>query len=491
MTTRHRNRRYSERGSLPLALLAAIIVAGLVVVLVARIIATQGLARFDEGFHASLQVADAGVNVGKFWLNNGTLLEGVAGTTGDAGESCDGPYAPRDFPIGCTTEPETREIDGSPYTFSLERLSEFEWEVISTGGRSIALGDDVERRVVAILTERPLVDVALFAETFINFSGNNAADSYTSNSMVPQDESWCTGHGMIATNGSTNFSGTSGGACHTLNRTIDGLHLHDWDKDDEASATDEAPGGDRCEHQGGGADGANCKEVSEEDPRYLAPQTYEPPLEYGTEKNIAFIDEALEACDKAKATIPGTYSTSSGIADNDRLNPGVIRSGTFEDGSIDFPGEVDGPFHCFESLYFDVNTEIDPVGNDPVILVVQNDVTLKGQAGKGDPAHVGCKGEECVAGDPTGDGASRPDASRLWIFTNGDVTFGNHSAFAGVMWAPAADCDGDAQAEIFGSLICGELPHNLGGWKFHYDEALANVSSGEFFASSWREEFLD
>lgn len=485
-----------EGGSLPLALLAAIIVAGLAVVLVARIVATQNQVRFDEGFHASLPVADAGTNLGKFWLNNDNLLQ----ATGDAPECDDGFYLPSDFPIGCTTPPETRVIDGNEYTFTLTRISSRDWEITSTGTDARS-GES--RRAVATIRERPLVDVALFAETFISFGGNNAADSYTSDQNVPQEDSWCTGRGYIATNGTLDFSGTSGSACSSHNRTIDRAMLHKWDENPATSGvTDEYPGGNRCVHSGGGG-GANCRTVSEENPEYLEPEIFDDELELATDAKVAFIEHALTACDgdtENNATIiEGEYRTSDGIPGH--MDPGVLRPGAFDPDKaslpqpFEFPGDVDGPYMCVDQLYLDVNTKIDTDGDNPVIIVVRDRVTIKGQAGPGGPANVGCEDTggnvvECVAGDPSGVGASRPDARRLWIFTDGDIAIGNHSAFSGVIWAPRGDCDGDAQADIFGSLICGTLPQNLGGWKFHYDEALAEISSGEFYTSSWREEFI-
>lgn len=471
-----------EHGSLPLALLASIIVAGIVVVLVVRIVATQNQVRFDQGYHASLPVADAGTNLGKFWLNNDNELQ----ATGADAACDDALYKPGDYPVGCSTPPETRTIEGDEYTFTLTKIADQEWE-ISSIGEDAASGE--RRQAVATIRERPLVDVALFSDFLINFSGSNAADSYTSDPSVATGDSWCTGRGFIATNGDLDLSGTSGGPCHTLNRTIDRGHLHDTDGYPITNATETYPGGDRCEHAGGGG-GANCRTVSEDSPEYLEPEIFEEPLDLASESKVAFIDHALKACDDAGVTVPGTMRTS------DLTPSGELQQGTFDpdksalDQPFEFPGEVDGPFHCADSLYFDVSTSINATSDDPVIIVVRDTVTIKGQAGPGPEAHVGCGGGLCVAGDPSGAGASRPDAARLWIFTNGDITFGNHSAFAGVMWGPGGECDGDAQAEIFGSLICGSLPHNLGGWRFHYDDALAQVSSGEFYTSTWREEFI-
>ena len=458
-----------EGGSLPLALLASIIVAGLVVVLVARVVATQNQVRFDQGFHASLPVADSGVALGKSWLNN------------EADLVCDGDtYKPSTFPIDCTTPPETRGVDGGEFTFTLTRRGDVEWEIVS-------IGEDAQsgerRQAVATFRERPLVEVALFADTLINFRGDNSADSYTSDSSVGQDESWCTGFGFIASNEDIRTRGTSGGPCHTDNRTIDRAMLHNWEKNPGVVTDDEYPGGDRCVHDGGGG-GANCRTVS--DPEYLAPDRFDDPLELSKPDKRAFIGEALDACgDDLDA-----YLTSE---DDGVLEPGGI---TYE---VAFPGDLDGhPFRCVDSLTFDVDTKIvNATAEEPVILVVQNSVRVHGDGWPGGVAHVGCEDDDgevtrCEAGDPSGAGASRPEAGRLWVFVadEGEIRMGRHSTFAGVLWGPGASCDGQSGVEIFGSLICELLPDNLGGWKFHYDEALRDVSSGEFYTSAWREEFL-
>ena len=489
MTANPSNR---ERGSLPLALLVVIIVAGLVVVLVSRTVATQTQARFDQGFHASLPTADAGVNLAKSWLNDENVLLEVDEDSCDTSE-LDGTspfeFAPRDFPVGCKTIEYDQDIAGSDYVFTLERLSQHEWEADSTGEDARS---GIERRVIGTISERPLVETALFADTFINFSGNNFADSYNSS-----DEEWCTGNGFIATNGDLDLSGVAGGPCHDdpdQNRTIDQGFLHDVAGYPIENATEEYPGGDRCVHDGGGG-GANCRDVSTEGPPakdYPAPALFDQPLELTLEHKMEFIGHAIDAC-KDLGEPMGTYKTSEQMEDG----VGVLRRGTFDPSGastepFEFPGDLDGEYHCFDELVFDVDTRIDADGDDPVIIVVNNAVKIEG-GGKGAASHVGCyvsPGNTRCVSDPDDPNVSSPEAARLWVFVAppGEVAMGNHSAFAGIIWGPGAECDGGAQADIFGSIICGSLPENLGSWQFHYDDMLAEVSSGEFYTSAWREE---
>ncbi len=51
----------SERGSLPMAMLAILIVGSLATVLVGTVVVGQRQTRFDQGFEQSLQVAETGL----------------------------------------------------------------------------------------------------------------------------------------------------------------------------------------------------------------------------------------------------------------------------------------------------------------------------------------------------------------------------------------------------------------------------------------------
>jgi hypothetical protein len=57
------------------------------------------------------------------------------------------------------------------------------------------------------------------------------------------------------------------------------------------------------------------------------------------------------------------------------------------------------------------------------------------------------------------------------------------------IYAPESECGGNpsnAQAEIFGSLICRDIT-NQGGWGFHYDQQLLTLGDGNYQMHAWWE----
>ena len=76
-----RGRGGSEQGSMPMALLAAIVVAGIVTVLTARTVAGERATRFDRSFTESFHTADAGVQEAVFRLNAGVYENMAVGAT--------------------------------------------------------------------------------------------------------------------------------------------------------------------------------------------------------------------------------------------------------------------------------------------------------------------------------------------------------------------------------------------------------------------------
>jgi hypothetical protein len=77
------------------------------------------------------------------------------------------------------------------------------------------------------------------------------------------------------------------------------------------------------------------------------------------------------------------------------------------------------------------------------------------------------------------------------IFSTGTgptLTFGNHAAVSAAIYAPSAAFGGGSQGNIFGSLVAGSINNN-GGWNFHYDESLADVTdNAPLVGENWREE---
>lgn len=486
MTARHtpqgpgRHGHVGQRGSLPLALIVVILVGGLIVVLVSRTIATQNQVRFDQGFHGALPVADSGIDLAKFLLNDNAEL-----TPDHDPPTCmqSDPLPASEFPIGCTTIEMERDIDGKPYTFTLTRETQRRWQVDSTG---MDPDPEVERRLVAIFEETPLVDLALFADLFLDLGGGNQADSYTSTEAGWSEDpaTWCTRRGFVVTNGDINFSGQANpDTCHEADgRTVDRLFFHEF-PDGVDGVTGATPAGERCTQP---MDHPNCIEREAAGEVWHKPETEEERFELeGLDEN-PFIAEAL-AYDGLCEAETLLASDLGGV-----LQPGELSFEVDTDLDVHLPGDLKGKkFHCYSELRFDEDTIVDSDADEPVIFIVQ-DLEIDGGGGP-NAVHVNCggsPGDRCVRGPiATGEGASTPQAGKLWIFVRDEIVLGHQSHVAGVLWGPEADCDGGAQADIYGSLICKELVQPTGGgWRFHYDDGLQDVSSGEFRLVGWSEE---
>lgn len=128
---------------------------------------------------------------------------------------------------------------------------------------------------------------------------------------------------------------------------------------------------------------------------------------------------------------------------------------------------------CWSSLTFDgtstaagsVSSTCDPndPGYQPTIVYVTGNVSMAN--------HI----------NVNWNGSSTPNACSLQIYSLGQqVAIGNHTTVAGVIWAPFATCAGNpsnAQADIYGAVVCGSIG-NQGGWGFHYDDALGGLGDG-------------
>lgn len=479
----HFRSKSSQQGSLPLALLVAIIVGGIVVVLVARLLTSQRQVQFDQSFHGALPAAEAGLEQAKFWLNTGKDLESATS----------GLQPPSDFADGERTVVRQGELDGRTYEWFLTRRDGY-WEANSTAvdarGRT-----EVDRHLVSEIRENPVVSVGAFADLFISLSGANTADSYNSGTG-----DWCTGTGYVGSNGPVMFTGSAGpGPCadqRPTGRTVDRVLLYDWDPDDVDGRTEELPGGERCGRQTGPAanptvdpDDTNCKFAVEGTYEYEAPDLIQEKMTPSIEGANLFIEEALGACTDAGLAIDDYQSTVDGT----ELQPADGSWPSLADlESVGF--DLDGNFYCYDNLLLDADTTISTGAsiNDPVIIFVDGNVRMAAGNNSQQRVSVGCGTGGCTPG------VSTPVAGRLWIFVRGnEVGVRTQSEFAGVLWAPQSVCGSAgpgsgggsiAQADFYGSMICGEIAPGQGGWRFHYDESLAGIGNGEFASSAWREQ---
>lgn len=441
-----------QEGSLPLSLLATIVVAGLVTVVFTTTLTSHRAADFDHDFTETLHGADAGVQQARFAIEAGSLP----------------------LSVGQTSSPATAtDAAGTTYEWTVTRLSQREWEVRSTGAR-----DGVERTVVATVVERPQFFPGAFGDQLIALNGTSThVDSYESATATcpsPADPDLCWGtdpvygtdRGALGTNEDLTFSGNV-----TVNRAI----LYDWRDNPGQSPTADNPGGDRCS-------GNPCT------PDVL--RIEQDPLDYGSDARMQFIFDKLARC--ASDTSHELPATVYGNRNASTSNPTELApwstAASDNQGAPYQPGH--DSFWCADSLEFlgDTTLSAGATTDTPVVVFVRNFVKLAEPG-----VRVHCQG--CTS-SPTGDNSQRPRAGELQIYVasenpsgGSDVFLKAQSKLAGVLYAPRARCgsSGNAGGHVFGSLICKTMD-NVGNWAFHFDTALNRFGTDLYDVTVWREE---
>ncbi|MBW3557686.1 MAG: hypothetical protein KY454_12215 [Actinobacteria bacterium] len=139
----------SERGSLPLAMLAVLVVGSLVTVLVGTVVVGERQTRFDQGFEQSLQVAETGLE---------RMVHLVA--SGQRTQTFD--LAETDTPGGRYSGRATR--------------NRRDWLLEAAG----TAANGTSRTVSITVSIESLFGVAAYGRTQVALRGDNAADSYAS-----------------------------------------------------------------------------------------------------------------------------------------------------------------------------------------------------------------------------------------------------------------------------------------------------------------------
>ncbi len=419
-----RNRHLDDRGSLPLALLVIIALSGVIGALVATVIGSTRQTRFDQQYTEVVQAADTGAQAAAALLIRSTSVQ-----------------MKQDAPVGtvlCGTTtaaacPATGvTTDGIPFEWRATKISTLGWEV-----RSTATTPEAQRTVVIEVADKPRFFLAAFSDRGFEMRGGNGADSYGSTA-------WYTGNGIVASNETIRLNGSSTG--------VDAVHLYNWDNNSDIN---------RCIHVGGN----DCDDVRTMPDATLPSARIGPKLQIGgTQLETRFIDEQLAACPQPLTE----YKTSD-------YNGGNGQLGTAGQHTV----------LCFDNFTANRNITV----NGTVEVYIAGDL-LFGTPPNND-VKVNCP-SGCAAGTST------PDARRLSFYVDGSgdpanpstVKFGNHSAIAAGIYAPESSCAGNpsnAQASVFGSLICGTIS-NQGGWTFHYDDRLTEMGLGQYAQRDWREE---
>lgn len=442
----------TEGASVPLALLASIVVAGLVTTLFATTLTSNDAADFDHDFTDTLHGADAGVQEALFAVEAGSL-----------------PLA-----VGDTSSPVTStDAAGTTYEWTVTRVSQREWEARSTGTRG-----GVARTVVATIVERSYFFPGAFGDQLIALNGTSThVDSYESATATcpsPADPDLCWGtdpdfgtdKGAIGTNDDLDFDGNV-----TINRAI----LYDWRNNPGAGPTAENPGGDRCS---GNPCTADVLEIEQDR------------LEFASDAQMQFMFDKLGECatDTSHELAASVYGNKNASTSNPTELSPYSTASSDNQGAPYQAGHNN--FWCADSLEFigDTTLSADTTMDTPVVIFVRNFVKLSEPGVK-----VHC--QNCT-NDPTGDNSQRPKAGKLQIFVasenpsgGSDVLIKAGSKVGGVLYAPRARCgaSGNAGADFFGSLICKTMD-NVGNWAFHYDSSLNQFGTGLYDVTVWREE---
>lgn len=441
-------RLHGERGSLPLAMLASIAIAGVITVLVSTVIATERNTRFDRSFKEGIHHADAGVNEAYFWLQQDKVDLAVGGTT--AGTTSDGDLT---------------------YEWTIERTGALDYEVSSTGEV-----DGVERTVVAQIVEQALFYPGAFAESLVALNGASSyIDSYESATQTcpsPAEEDRCwgtdpdfgTGNGAAGTNGDFNFAGTD---------NIKNAILYDWSNYPGTGTTAALPGGHRCDDD---YTGSPC--------RADKLRIVNDGLDYDSEDAMQFIHDKLDTCrDQGRLEPKRTFETGDTIAPHPGTNDTDAESPRDEGWNS---------YYCYESLEILDDLELDGASTDaPVVIFLEKGVRVPKPR-----TRVNCPG--CKGGNQASNWRDvRPEAPSLQIYSaaegSGDmdmVTFKSGSIFAGVITAPRTACGGEnsnASVHVYGAMICRDLD-NVGGWRLHFDDVLAKFGRKVYTVDEWREE---
>jgi hypothetical protein len=384
----------SEQGSLPLVVLVAIVVGGLVAVLFADVRMGQQTARADRDYNKAVQVADAGIQAAYSRLADvdpdDPDLPGVGGTY-----SC----TSGDDPAGVCDG----DLDGDGFEWEATRVGHERWEV-----RSLGSSGGSTRVIEATIGTRAIFPMAAFGDILVKLVGNNSVTSYDGE-------------------GGTSYIGAVG-SNHEIE--LHGNTVADW-----------------IVRYGSAI--FNGKE-----------QNYTQGVETITEDA-----EVPNLAEEAYAPEGVCHGQDHGHYDGDQPLVG-------------------GTTYCFSSVNFPRGERyelVDADADNPVKIYIaaSGDFTVQSTGASNNKTYVN------MVPDPY------PLSAALQVYVNhGAVEFGNHAEVAAAIYAPASVCKGvssNAQADVYGSLICREIL-TQGGWDFHYDERLADVTDNRFVVNNWREE---
>jgi hypothetical protein len=404
-----------ERGSLPLALLAVIVVSGLVTVIMSSVVSGQRQTRFDQDFEEALQVAEVGLDRMTHLVINHVVNE----------DSDPADLHLQDTMPGGAYEVEAEHTDGT-------------WVLTATG----TARDGTAREIELVLEPDSLFGLAAFGKFFVDFNGGNGADSYRSGTFVDgafeQDD---TGSYICDRGSGARLTDTGSGNSDVLmcEQTGQGVIATNGELDLDGNAFARA-------------DAAEVHYASErvDDPLDGATGRCSMPETRCTDPKMSYHREEL-VLDPDPVDIPG-YLDPEGRFPQDFTHEG--------ESNVLPPGEL-----LFTDVRLDEDTVVLGTPDDPTILYMTGQLTI--------PNHHAVHFEAGPDGHPQ----PRPSPG-FFVFSNSDggeaLSFGNHAAISAAVYAPNAGFAGGAQGNVYGSLIAGSINNN-GGWNFHWDEALGDA----------------
>jgi hypothetical protein len=392
--------------------------------------------RLDRDFTLAIQAADAGVEQARFRVAAARQPGSRVPATGSVNVALPGGQA--------------------SYSWYAQRIgTSREWQVFSDGtyrGKT--------RRVVAVFKEDRLFFASAFADMSVTFNGGNVADSYHSGPGTARRLPGPGRTGLVGSNGNIRFLGNSS--------TVDGVQL--WDH----RAGNNTPA--RCEGQGtvGLAPSLQaCSTAATSQP--LGDVPYQQRL--AERRELTPAPSELQARLAACGNGPYPSLNITGTAGGDTMPAPMTAANGQNNRSAPAAGTNAG-YYCYSNVDIraDVTLHSSATRQNPVVLVVNGNVTLHGNGRK-----VNCS--PCASAR---DSAPDSGALQIYIVGNGQLSTSPSNRFGAAVYGPQATCGGGSQNEIYGSLICSTIA-NVGGWAFHYDEALESLGNTQFVQTKYQE----
>ena len=416
--------RRSERGSLPIVMLATMIVGSLITVLVGTVVVGQGQTRFDQGFEQSLQIAETGLE------RMVSLIESRQ-----------------------RTESFTLDVPPGARYSGFADLEGRIWTLTATGtvDRPCQPGPapcETSRTLTLTISVESLFNVAAFGRTQVELRGSNSADSYRS--------------GTFTTPTVFSLLANSSGICNGL-----------FAANPFSSA--DSNGTRMCMPTGQGVVATNQE-------LYLLGQVMDnvdrAEIHYARDNVTNPLPGATGFC----GGVPATCASSKlrYLVDPIELEPDPVVPPPDLTNQGSFAGSVlPAGRQLYTNMTLETGTEVQGTPENPSIVYLTGTLTVP------NGAVVNFRKTSLVLGNWVP--KPSPGLLIFSAGVGPALRFGNHASFAGAVYAPRATFSGGAAGNIYGSMVTGSIS-TQGGWNFHYDEALGDVDTeARFVTSGWAE----